>query len=166
MVMGPPGSGKSTLARALAERLDLPVWHADALFHGPGWVARPRDAFIADLAAIAAQSEWVIDGNYSSAHYGRAIRDRLARAERIILLDLPRRVTIPRILQRVARYHGLQRPDSAADARNGWIGSSAYCWRWRSAVRPGILRVLEEAQDRVIRYQQPPTLERILADLS
>ena len=167
MVMGPPGSGKSTLARALAERLDLPVWHADALFHGPGWVARPRGAFIADLAAIAAQSEWVIDGNYSSAHYGRAIRDRLARAERIILLDLPRRVTIPRILQRVARYHGLQRPDSAAGCpeRLDWE-FLAYCWRWRSAVRPGILRVLEEAQDRVIRYQQPPTLERILADLS
>lgn len=35
-VMGPPGSGKSTLARMLGERLGLPVWHADALFHGPG----------------------------------------------------------------------------------------------------------------------------------
>lgn len=113
MVMGPPGSGKSMLARMLGERLGLPVWHADALFHGPGWVARPRDDFIGEMVALAARPEWVIDGNYSSAHYGPAIRDRLTRADRIILLDLPRRVTIPRILRRVARYHGRQRPDSA-----------------------------------------------------
>ncbi|WP_230483587.1 topology modulation protein [Sphingomonas sp. Leaf21] len=166
MVMGPPGSGKSTLARQLGERLGLPVHHADALFHGPGWVARPRDDFIADMTALAAGADWVIDGNYSSAHYGSAITDRLARADRIILLDLPRRVTIPRILRRVARYRGQQRPDSAAGCaeRLDWP-FLAYCWNWRRAVRPGILRALESVEDRVIRYDRPPTPERVLADL-
>lgn len=166
MVMGPPGSGKSTLARILGERLGLPVWHADALFHGPGWVARPREDFIADMVSIAAHSDWVIDGNYSSAHYGPAIRDRLARADRIILLDLPRRVTIPRILRRVARHRGQVRPDSAPGCPERLdFDFLAYCWRWRRAVRPGILRVLEPVAERVIRYERPPGLEHVLADL-
>ncbi|MDQ2878508.1 MAG: AAA family ATPase, partial [Pseudomonadota bacterium] len=34
MVMGGPGSGKSTLARRLGTKLDLPVTHLDALYHG------------------------------------------------------------------------------------------------------------------------------------
>lgn len=166
MVMGPPGSGKSTLARMLGERLGLPVWHSDALFHRPGWIARPRNDFIDDMTAIAARPAWVIDGNYSSAHYGPAITDRLARAERIILLDLPRRATIPRILRRVARYHGQQRPDSAPGCpeRLDWA-FLLYCWQWRRAVRPGILRVLAEVEDRVISYTSTPLLARVLADL-
>ncbi|MDY0958954.1 topology modulation protein [Sphingomonas sp. CFBP8993] len=166
MVMGPPGSGKSTLARMLGERLGLPVHHADALFHDPGWVARPREDFIADMVAIAAQPAWVIDGNYSGAHYGPAIADRLARAERIILLDLPRRVTIPRILRRVARHHGQQRPDSAAGCpeRLDWA-FLGYCWQWRRAVRPGILRVLAGVEDRVIWFRRSPGLDRVLADM-
>ncbi|MFE8583362.1 topology modulation protein [Sphingomonas sp. NCPPB 2930] len=166
MVMGPPGSGKSTLARQLGERLALPVWHADALFHGPGWVARPREAFIADLAAIAAQPRWVIDGNYSHARYGPAIGERLAHADRIILLDLPRRVTMPRILRRVARYRGQVRPDSAPGCPERLdLAFLIYGWRWRRAVRPGIVQVLRPAGERVIRYERAPTLERVLADL-
>ena len=166
MVMGPPGSGKSTLARMLGEQLDLSVWHADALFHGPGWVARPREDFIADMAALAARPAWVIDGNYSSAHYGPAITDRLARAERIILLDLPRRITILRVLRRVARYHGQQRPDSARGCPERLDREFLlHCWHWQRAVRPGILRVLAEVEDRVIRYHGTPPLLRMLADL-
>ncbi|WP_267434135.1 topology modulation protein [Sphingomonas sp. GM_Shp_1] len=166
MVMGPPGSGKSTLARRIGERLGLPVHHADALFHAPGWVARPRDDFIADMAALASRPEWVIDGNYSSAHYGPAIAERLARAERVILLDLPRRVTIPRILRRVARYHGQQRPDSAAGCPERLnLAFLAYCWRWRRAVRPGILRALEPVDERVIRYRRSPEMEQVLRDM-
>lgn len=126
MGMGPPGSGKSTLARQLGERLGLPVYHADALFHDPGWIARPRKDFIADMVALAVQPAWVMDGNYSNARYRPAIADRLARAERIIFLDLPRRVTMPRILRRVARYYG----DSAAGCpeRLDWA-FLGYCWQ-------------------------------------
>lgn len=166
MVMGPPGSGKSTLARQLSQRLTLPIPHADALFHGPGWVARPRDAFVADLAAIAAQLRWVIDGNYSHARYGPAIDERLARADRIILLDLPRRVTIPRILRRVARYRGQVRPDSAPECPERLdLAFLIYCWRWRRAVRPGLVQLLEVAGERALRYGRAPTLARVLADL-
>jgi adenylate kinase family enzyme len=166
MGMGPPGSGKSTLARQLGERLGLPVHHADALFHDPGWIARPHKDFIADMVALAVQPGWVIDGNYSNAHYGPVIADRLARAGRIIFLDLPRRVTMPRILRRVAHYHGRQRPDSAAGCpeRLDWA-FLGYCWQWRRAVRPGILRALEAAEDRVIRYRRSPQLARVLRDM-
>ncbi|MET4896933.1 hypothetical protein RN629_07125 [Sphingomonadaceae bacterium jetA1] len=166
MVMGPPGSGKSTLARQIGTALALPVWHGDALFHGPGWVPRQREDFIADMTALAARAEWVIDGNYSSAHYGTAIRDRLARAERIIWLDLPRHVTIPRILRRIARHHGRIRPDSAPGCPERLdLAFLHYCWRWRSRVQPSILRVLATVEERVLCYDRSPALAQLLADL-
>ena len=90
----------------------------------------------------------------------------MARADRIILLDLPRRVTMPRILRRVARYRGQVRPDSAPGCPERLdLAFLIYGWRWRRAVRPGIVQVLEAAGERVTRYEWAPTLERVLADL-
>ncbi len=166
MVMGPPGSGKSTLARMLGERLGLPVWHTDMFFHDPGWAPRPTEALIADLTALAAKPAWVIDGNCANARYGSGIGDRLARADRIIWLDLPRRLTIPRVLWRIAKYRGEIRPDSAAGCpeRFDW-GFLVHCWRWRRTVRPNIVGVLTGLEDRVIRYVRSPTPDQVVEDL-
>ncbi len=106
----------------LGERLGLPVWHTDMFFHDPGWTPRPTEALIADLTALAAKPAWVIDGNCANARYGSGIGDRLARADRIIWLDLPRRLTIPAfsgVLRSTAEKSVQTVPQ---DARNGSTG--------------------------------------------
>lgn len=36
MIVGSGGAGKSTLAKQLGEKLDIPVYHLDAIFWQPG----------------------------------------------------------------------------------------------------------------------------------
>src|SRR5262245_1118249 len=84
-VIGNSGGGKSTLARKLAKELALPYYEVDALLWERGWVLKPTEIYEATHDRLLAQERWVIDG------LGRfeTLPARLARATRIILIDMP-----------------------------------------------------------------------------
>ena len=102
-VIGSSGVGKSTLANALAAALDVPVIELDALMHGPDWTPTPTPEFRSRVMdAIASADEyhggWVVPGNY------RTVADiTQQRADTIVWLDLPRRVSMWRLLTRSVR---------------------------------------------------------------
>ena len=103
-VVGTSGSGKSTLARQLAEILGVPHLELDAVHHQPGWEPLPTDEFRRIVAARAAASGWVIDGNY-----GR-VRDLVwARADTVVWLDLPKRTVMRQVAWRTLRRVALRR---------------------------------------------------------
>jgi len=161
MIMGPPGSGKSTLARQLGDALSLPVAHLDALHHAPGWLPRPRADFYADVARVVAQPCWVIDGNYTSASAGR-----LARADLVVLLDLPRHITMTRLLKRIARGYGRVRPDSAPGCpeRLDW-SFLGYAWTWRRAIRPRILAAIAGYEPKTRTFSDQCSVDRFATAL-
>src|SRR3954465_5280769 len=83
LVAGTSGSGKTTLAARIAETLAVPHVEIDALFHGPGWAARP--SFLQDVHTFSAGAAWVTEWQYGSA------RAHLAeRADLMVWLDLPK----------------------------------------------------------------------------
>lgn len=132
MIIGPSGAGKSTLARRLGAALGLPVVHLDVLFWKPGWVERDEADFRARIADATAGDTWIIDGNYS-----RHLDLRLARAEAIVWLDLPRRVYFPAAFLRMVRHYGRERGDIGAGCPErfdlafyrDWVRT--YPWRGR-----------------------------------
>ena len=97
-VKGTMGSGKSTFGAELARRLGVPWIELDALHHGPNWSAPTAEAFQARMreAMEACPDGWVIDGNYDSK-LGEMI---VGAADTIVWLDLPLRVTFPRLWRR------------------------------------------------------------------
>lgn len=96
VVAGVSGTGKTTLAAHLAGLLGTEHVEIDALFHGPGWV--PRPAFAADVDAFTSRPTWVTEWQYSSARPLLA-----ARADLLVWLDLPFRVTLRRLVRRTVR---------------------------------------------------------------
>ncbi|GAA1160652.1 AAA family ATPase [Nocardioides aquiterrae] len=92
-VAGVSGSGKSTLARRLATLLDLPYTELDSLFHGPGWT--PRPTFRAEVEELVRGDRWVCEWQYDEARPLVA-----ARAELLVWVDLPFRVTLVRLVRR------------------------------------------------------------------
>ena len=111
LVAGAVCAGKTTLARQVAASWGLPRVELDALYHGPQW--QPRPTFRDEVVALAAEDEWVTEWQYTIA------RPLLAeRADALVFLDLPTRVTTPRVvrrtLQRVLRrtelWNGLREP--------------------------------------------------------
>ncbi len=102
-VVGPLGSGKSTLAATVAEGLGLPRVDLDEHFHRPGWEPTPTPEFRAHITDVLAVAEaegggWVVAGNYLM------VADLTqGRSDTIVWLDLPRRVTMPRVAWRTIR---------------------------------------------------------------
>lgn len=108
LIVGSPGSGKSTLARTLAARTGLPLVHLDQIYWCPGWVERDKGEWLAILTAALAQPRWIIEGNY-----GSSLPQRLAAADRVVLLDLPTWLCVWRVVKREWQYRGRVRPDMA-----------------------------------------------------
>jgi adenylate kinase family enzyme len=94
-VVGNSGSGKTTLARQLAGRLGVAHVELDAIFHQPDWQELPAADFRAAVQEFVEQPGWVVDGNYST------VQDIVwARADTVIVLDLPRSLVMRRVARR------------------------------------------------------------------
>lgn len=141
ILIGSPGAGKSTLARQLAERLKLTLHHLDALYWKPGWVETPRPEWIEIQQHLAAQEQWLIDGNY-----GGTMEIRLGRADAVIFLDLPPWVCLWGALRRRFQYRNRTRPDLHPECpeKFDWdfVQFLWYIWAFPSKNRPGILKRL------------------------
>lgn len=97
-IVGVPGSGKSTLAIALAERLGVSPVHMDELHWLPGWRERAPEETAALLAERLAARRWVAEGNY-----GQYRSVHMDAVELTVWLDLPLRITFPRLVRRGLR---------------------------------------------------------------
>ena len=91
-------AGKTTFGTELAGRIGLPCIELDALHHGPNWSAPTDEAFRARVrdAMDACPNGWVIDGNYDRK-LGETV---VGAADTIVWLDLPLRITFPRLWRR------------------------------------------------------------------
>ncbi|WP_148615991.1 AAA family ATPase [Nocardioides rubriscoriae] len=96
VVAGVSGTGKTTLAARIGEVLGIEHVEIDALFHGEDW--EPRPTFAAEVDAFTAREAWVTEWQYSSARPLLA-----ARADLMVWLDLPFRVTLWRLTGRTLR---------------------------------------------------------------
>jgi adenylate kinase family enzyme len=83
----------------LAERLSAATgipWHqVDNLTYEPGWVTVPVDEQRRRIEAICAGESWILDTAYSSW-----IDVPLARVQLIVAFDLPRAVSLSRLVRR------------------------------------------------------------------
>lgn len=94
-IVGGPGTGKSTLAYNLGKRLDLPVYHLDAIDHFENW--RKRDSKERDKIILEKIEEpkWVIDGTYTST-----LEKRLKNSDLVIFLNYKPIARIKGVLSR------------------------------------------------------------------
>ena len=121
-VLGYSGAGKSTLARTLGERYGIPVLHFDTIQFTPGWQERDRDEAHRMVHEFMEHPEWVIEGNYTKFEYER----RLAEADKIIMVDLPRLACFVRAWKRYFRYRGKSRP-RAVTRKWIWNSCGGFC---------------------------------------
>jgi adenylate kinase family enzyme len=100
VVFGVTGSGKTTVSKRIAGVLGLGVIELDALRHASGWESVDWPEMRASLEREVARfaKGWVCEGNYS-----RVADIVLAQADMVIWLNLPWRITFPRLLLRSLR---------------------------------------------------------------
>ena len=166
VVLGSGGAGKSSLARQLGGILELPVIHLDRLFWHAGWVPTPREEWIRVQRELVAGERWILDGNY-----GGTLPERLAAADAVLFLDLPRWTCLARTIGRTLRAGGLPRPDMAEGCpeRMGlpYLRFLWWIWKYPSRSRPRLLARLSDLPEgaRVLRLRSAREVE-VLVRLS
>ena len=115
------GNGKTTTGRMLAERLGVPFYELDGLYHGPNWTPATREEMLAKVEPIVASEAWVIDGTYRGL-IGDVVPES---ADVVVWLDLPMRIWLPRLVRRSARY--------VIRRQELWSGNRE---RWRDVLHP------------------------------
>ncbi|MHB9144319.1 MAG: DNA topology modulation protein [Symbiobacteriia bacterium] len=136
-IIGSGGAGKSTLARQLGDILGIEIVHLDRLFWHPGWVETPRDQWLAVQEEEVRRERWIIDGNYLGT-----MDVRLASADTVIFLDLPRILCVFRAFKRAVGHWGRSRPDmgEGCPEKVDWE-FLRWIWGFPAKTRPEILRL-------------------------
>ena len=98
IVIGCPGSGKTTFAEKLRDKMGLPLFYLDAIWHKPDRTHISREEYDARLAEILALDSWIIDGNYS-----RTVESRLLACDTVFLFDLPAEVCLEGAISRLGK---------------------------------------------------------------
>ena len=84
IVIGCPGSGKSTFSKSLHEITKIPLYHLDMLYWNEDKTTVKKSVFLDRLLKISENSEWIIDGNYSST-----MELRMQKCDTVFFLDYP-----------------------------------------------------------------------------
>jgi adenylate kinase family enzyme len=140
LVIGSGGAGKSTLAGRIAAATGLPLVHLDRLYWHPGWVPTPDAEWEQVVRGVIAGDRWVIDGNY-----GGTMALRLAAADTVVFLDVPRIRCVIRVLRRVAQHRGRSRSDTSPGCPEH-VSREFLWWIWRypATRRAGVLALLAD----------------------
>ena len=102
IVIGCPGSGKTTFAQKLCDKLGLPLFYLDTIWHRADKTHISREEFDRRLDEILALDAWIIDG-----HYSRTVERRIVACDTVILFDLPTHACLDGAIARL----GKKRPD-------------------------------------------------------
>ncbi len=163
VIIGSGGAGKSTLARKLGEKLNIQVYHLDALFWKPNWVSVPREEQIKVQNELVKKEKWIIDGNYNAT-----MEIRLSAADTIIFLDIPRNICLFRAVKRTFQYRDRKRPDMG-EGCNEKFSFEFYKWIWEYPIkrRPKVLEKLNELSKdkKIIILRSNKEIERFLEKL-
>jgi len=106
LVIGCCGAGKSTFSKKLYSILNLEIIHLDQYYHKPNWEETEQDEWNKIVNNLVQKPAWIMDGNYSGT-----MDVRVESADTIIYLDYPTLKCFWRVIKRILKYHGKERPD-------------------------------------------------------
>ncbi|MGM9988590.1 MAG: DNA topology modulation protein [Bacillaceae bacterium] len=163
VIIGSGGSGKSTFSRKLSEKIEVEVYHLDAILWKPNWQLTSREEQIKIQTKLIQKEQWIIDGNY-----GATMDIRLKAADTIIYLDMPRILCLYRVLKRRIQYHNKTRPDMREGcAEKMDMEFLKWVWNYPNTKRPSLLETLNELkkEKQVIHLKSPKEVRVFLHDV-
>jgi hypothetical protein len=138
LVTGNAGSGKSTLAGRISAKLGIPCHSLDRVVWQPGWKQTPKDERSRQIRELTEKESWVIDGVSYAVH---------DKADTVVFLDVPRKISFLRIIKRNWRYLFHSRPGLPPKCPEILIIPTLckIIWNFPVNVRPGILSRMHQA---------------------
>ena len=107
-ITGSSGSGKTTLAKKLGDKLNIPVYHRDAITWKENWEERSQEEQIALTKEITKRDKWIFEGNMFTAS---RLDGRFDKCDTIIFLNINRFICLYRGLRRYFKHKNNPRPE-------------------------------------------------------
>ena len=156
-VIGCPGGGKSTFSRALRDRVDLPLYHLDAIYWRDDRTHLSREEFSPLMREIIAREEWIMDGNYNAT-----LEWRISACDLLIFLDYPAEVC----LEGVRARRGQKRSDMPWVEEGDDEEFLEFIRAFETESRPRILELIGKYPDKaVVTFRTREEAEGFLAGL-
>ena len=162
-IIGSGGAGKSTFARQLSTKLNIEVYHLDAILWKTNWTGTPKDEQKRIQHELIANESWIIDGNY-----GSTLDIRLNAADTIIFLDIHRLICLYRAIKRILQYRNRTRPDMAEGCEERFDPAFLkWIWKYPQTRRPATINKLEKLSEekKVIILHSPKEVKRFIENL-
>jgi adenylate kinase family enzyme len=140
-VIGCPGGGKSTFSRALRDRVDLPLYHLDAIYWRDDRTHLSREEFYPLMREIIARDEWIIDGNYNAT-----LEWRISACDLLVFLDYPAEVC----LEGVRARRGQKRSDMPWVEEGDDEEFLEFIRAFETESRPRILELIGKYPDKAV----------------
>jgi adenylate kinase family enzyme len=160
MIIGSGGAGKSTLARAISEKINIEVYHLDALLWKPNWKQVSKEQQRSTQEEIVQKEEWIIDGNY-----GGTMDVRFQAADTIIFMDIHRIICVYRAIKRSFQYRNKTRPDMVEGNKERFaLNFYQWIWHYPKDKRPEILKSLNEMKNEkdIIMLKSPKEVKKFI----
>ncbi len=147
LIVGSSGSGKSTLSKKLSQILGLRIINMDHIYWQPGWIMRSQEEITTLVLSEIEHDGWIFEGNNSIT-----FPQRVAKADMLLWLDLPRETCIWRVIKRSLKHHGKTRPDmpKGCPERLNW-SFLKWIWNYNKVCRPALEKLYHETQDQLER---------------
>lgn len=164
-VVGSPGAGKTTFSRVLAKKAGLPLVHLDLYYHDRTkdyYNTNNKQAWIKKVEELIRPDKWIIDGNYSST-----FPLRFERADLIIFLDYPRRISFTRTLKRTIKSRWVKRPDMPIEWKDTLnFEFLKFVWHYNSRYRKKVSgQIDKDISKKVIVLRHPREAKQFLDNL-
>lgn len=157
-VVGCGGAGKTTLSLELGRLLGLPALHIDG-FYWRGIHELPSEDWPKVHRELVSRDRWIIDGMKLGV-----LPERLARADTVVFLDLPRRSCLWGVLRRRIELRGRLRPEVGVHDPIS-LPFLRWVWSFGRRERPRILSLLEDCPCRVVILRSHRDASRYVASL-